>query len=106
PQLEKLSYTCIEIKDYAYRGLYVFDPAVFAPNSTGAPPSIVVHIYDLKHPDDRNWKELPAEVVARIWNDFGPYYQRIRPERSFIPADAQRFRSGLDSLCAHLHCET
>jgi len=46
---------------------------VFAPDSTGAPPSIVAHIYDLKHPDDRNWEELPGKVVARIWNDFGPY---------------------------------
>ena len=106
PQRVYVSDAWVEMKDVAYRGLYVFDPAVFAADSTGAPPSIVVHIYDLKHPDDRNWEELPGEIVARIWNDFGPYYQRIRRERSFIPADAQRFKSGLDSLCARLHCET
>ena len=106
PQRVYVSDAWVEMKDVAYRGLYVFDPAVFAPDSTGAPPSIVAHIYDLKHPDDRNWEELPSEVVARIWNDFGPYYRRARPERAFTPADPLRFKSGLDSLCARMHCET
>src|SRR2546426_3378708 len=50
PQRVYVSDAWVEMKDVAYRGLYVFDPAVFAPDSTGAPPSIVAHIDDLKHP--------------------------------------------------------
>ncbi len=106
PQRVYVSDAWVVMKDVAYRGLYIFDPVVFAPDSTGAPPSIIAHVYDLKHPDDRNWVEVPGDVVARIWNDFAPYFRRVRPERAFMPADAQQFRSGLDSLCARLHCET
>jgi len=105
PQRVYVSNAWVEMKDVAYRGLYVFDPTVFAPDSTGAPPSIVAHIYDLKHPDDRNWEELPGELVARIWNDFGPYYMRALPKRGFTPADPLHFKSGLDSLCARKHCD-
>ncbi|HXM39460.1 MAG TPA: trypsin-like peptidase domain-containing protein [Gemmatimonadales bacterium] len=106
PQRVYVSDEWVVMKDVAYRGLYIFDPVVFAPDSTGAPPSIVAHVYDLKHPDDQNWVEVPGEVVARIWNDFGPYYRRVRPERTFTPGDAQHFRSGVDSLCARMHCRT
>jgi hypothetical protein len=34
----------VVMKDVAYLGLYVFAPEVFAPDSSGAPPSIVAHI--------------------------------------------------------------
>jgi len=106
PQRVYESNAWVEMKDVAYRGLYIFDPATFGPDSAGAPPSIVAHISDLKHLDDRNWVELPGEVVARVWNDFGPYYRHVRSERAFVPADPLRFKSGLDSLCARMHCET
>src|SRR2546427_1885387 len=96
----------VEMKDVAYRGLYIFSPELFAPDSSGAPPSIVVHIFDLKHPDDRDWVELSGDVVARVWNDFGPYYTRVRPDRPFRAADVERFKSGMDALCAQVHCET
>ena len=74
------------------------------------PPSIVAHIYDLKHPGDSNWVglgwiELPGELVARIWNDFGPYYWRLWPDRPFTPADGGHFKSRLKELCKQLHCE-
>ena len=106
PQRVYVQNAWVEMKDVAYRGLYIFSPEIFAPDSSGAPPSIVVHIFDLKHPDDRDWVELSGDVVARVWNDFGPYYARVRPDRSFTPANADRFKSGIDSLCARLHCDT
>ncbi len=105
PQRVYVTDAWVEMKDVAYRGLYIFDTSVFAPDSSGSPPSIVAHIYDLKHPDDHNWVELPGDVVARVWNDFGPYFRRVRPEHGFTPADAPRFKSGLDSLCARMHCD-
>jgi S1-C subfamily serine protease len=106
PQRVYVQNEWVEMKDVAYRGLYIFNPELFAPDSSGAPPSIVVHIFDLKHPDDRDWIELSGDVVARVWNDFGPYYTRVRPDRPFRTADAERFKSGIDALCAQLHCET
>jgi hypothetical protein len=105
PQVVYVQNAWVEMKDVAYRGLYVFPPEVFAPDSNGAPPSVVAHIYDLKHPDDRNWRELPGEMVARVWNDFGPYYRRLHPNQPFTRADARRFKSGFDALCAKLKCE-
>jgi S1-C subfamily serine protease len=111
PQRVYVQDAWIEMKDVAYRGLYVFTPEMFAPDSSGVPPSIIAHIYDLKHPGDSNWVgrgwiELPGEVVARIWNDFGPYYRRLWPDKSFISADARRFRSSLRAWCKRLHCRT
>jgi len=104
PQRVYVENEWVEMKDVAYRGLYIFSPEVFAPDSSGAPPSIVVHIFDLKHPHDRDWIEMSGDIVARVWNDFGPYYTRVRPDRSFKVADAERFKSGIAALCAHLHC--
>jgi S1-C subfamily serine protease len=106
PQRVYVQDAWVEMKDVAYRGLYIFNPEVFAPDSTGAPPSIVVHIFDLKHPDDRNWVELGGDVVARVWNDFGPYYTRLRSDRPFRTADAERFKSNIDAFCAQMHCDT
>jgi S1-C subfamily serine protease len=103
PQRVYVQNAWVEMKDVAYEGFYVFDPSVFTPDSTGAPPSIVAHISDLKHLNDQDWVELSGEVVARVWNDFGPYY--LRSGRTFKPADAERFKSGLDSLCARMHCQ-
>ena len=103
PQIAYVSNEWIEMKDVAYRGLYVFNPTVFAPDSTGGPPSIIAHISDLKHPNDADWVELSGDVVARIWNDFGPYYRRTG--RPFVAADPERFKSGMNALCAREHCD-
>ena len=105
PQRIYVQDAWVEMKDVAYRGLYIFSPEAFAPDSSGAPPSIVVHILDLKHPDDRDWIELSGDVVARVWNDFGPYYTRVRPDRPFRAADAEQFKSGIDAFCAQVHCD-
>jgi len=89
----------LEMKDVAYRGLYVFPPSVFAPDSTGAPPSIVLQIDDLKHWDRMLLRELPAELVARIWNDFGPYYAAVHPDQRFVVADPAKFVSDFQQHC-------
>ena len=110
PQRVYVQNAWVEMKDVAYRGLYVFTPDVFAPDSNGVPPSIVAHIYDLKHPGDSiwvglGWIELPGEAVARVWNDFGPYYRRFRPDQHFRPADGEHSKKQLNGkLCERLNC--
>ena len=83
----------VQMKDVAYRGYYAFPPELLAPDSTGAPPSIMVNIQDLKHPEDHVLLELSAELVARAWNDFGPYYGAVHPAMAFVVADPLKFKS-------------
>jgi S1-C subfamily serine protease len=77
----------VSLKDVADEGFYVFDVEIFRPDTTGAPPSIVVAIRDLKSPKDLKCIEIPAEVVARAWNDFESFYQQSRPQAGFRRAD-------------------
>jgi hypothetical protein len=87
------------MRDVAYRGYYVFTPEFFAPDSTGAPPSIVIRIDDLKHYDRFILFELSPETVSRAWNDFALYYQAVHPTVSFIVSDPDRFKSNFSTLC-------
>lgn len=105
PQRVYIENNWVVMKDVAYRGLYIFSPAVFAPDSTGAPPSVVVEIYDLKHPKDRNLFELPPEVTARIWNDFAAYYRSVHPQHAFVEARPSRFKSPFRELCREFACQ-
>ena len=105
PQLVYVNSEWIVMKDVAYRGLYVLPPDVFAPNADGVPPSIVGRVRDLEHPSDSNFFELPAEVVARIWNDFSGYYQAVRPTVTFVRADPLRFKSRLEAFCRSKHMD-
>jgi S1-C subfamily serine protease len=89
----------VVMKDVAYRGYFVLPPEAFAPDSDGTPPSIVFRIDDLKHYDRFILRELPAAVVARVWNDFGPYYARTGRESSFTWANPAKFRSTFSRLC-------
>jgi len=99
PQVAFENNAWVVWNDVAYRGIYVFAPEAFAPDSDGAPPSIVFRIDDLKHYDRFILRELPADLVARIWNDFKPYYQRVVPQKRFVTADAQQFRSDFVKRC-------
>ncbi len=85
----------VEMKDVADEGYYVLLPEVFRPDSVGVPPSIIVAVDDLKHPQDsvKNRFELPRKIVARIWNDFEHYYSTIDPETPFIRSDPDKFES-------------
>lgn len=72
--------TWISFKDLAYEGVYILDPIVFRPDSLGRPPSIQLEIVDLTNKPGKQVQnyELPAKAVARIWNDFRPYYLAVR----------------------------
>jgi len=87
------------MKDVAYRGYYVVTPEVFAPDATGAPPSVVIRIDDLKHYDRFILFELSPEVVSRAWNDFAPYYASVHPNSPFRVADPAKFKSTFSRLC-------
>jgi len=99
PQVAFENNRWITMNDVAYRGVYVFTPETFAPDTNGAPPSIVLQIDDLKHYDRFILRELPPDLVARIWNDFRPYYQSVHPSKPFIAADPRHFRGTFDDLC-------
>jgi hypothetical protein len=90
----------IVMKDVAYRGVYVFPPAMFEPDSNGSPPSIVVEIEDLKHYDRFLLHELPPYLVARVWNDFEPYFAAVHPEFRFVRSDHEAFESDFKHLCS------
>jgi hypothetical protein len=79
----------VSLKDVADQGVYIFESELMRPDSTGAPPSIVVVIRDLKSPRKLKCLELPTDVVARAWNDFESFYAERRPEAGFRRADAK-----------------
>jgi len=60
PQVVFENNLWVSMNDVAYRGLYVFSPEAFAPDTNGGPPSIVLQIDDLKHYDRFILRELPA----------------------------------------------
>ena len=73
----------VSLKDVADEGFYVFDVEILRPDTSGAPPSIVVAIRDLKSPKKLKCIEIPTEVVAQAWNDFESFYQLNRPRAGF-----------------------
>jgi hypothetical protein len=77
----------VSLKDVADQGFYVFDVEILRPDSTGAPPAIVVAVRDLKSPKRLKCLELPASVVAQAWNDFGVFYSEARASAGFRSAD-------------------
>lgn len=89
----------VVMKDVAYRGYYILPIETFAPDSQGVPPSIVVRIDDLKHYDRLILRELKPEAVARVWNDFAPYFAAVRPGVPFTWADASKFSSDFSARC-------
>jgi len=87
PQRVLVSNGFVEMRDVAYRGIYVLQPDVFAPDSSGRPPSVMIVVGDLVHPTDFVAHEVPAAVASRVWNDFLPYFRATghgdeRPARS------------------------
>jgi S1-C subfamily serine protease len=100
PQVALENNAWVTMNDVAYRGMYVFSPEDFAPDSGGAPPSIVLQIDDLKHYDRFILRELPPDLVARVWNDFQPYFASIHPEKPFVLSDPERFSSDFSDRCS------
>jgi len=67
PQRVYVRDAWVEMKDVAYRGLYVFNPDVFAPDSSGAPPSIVGKDPTKGPPPGRwQWALNPQECAASV----------------------------------------
>jgi S1-C subfamily serine protease len=99
PQRVLLSNMFVEMRDVAYRGVYVLRPEVFAPDSLGGPPSVMMVIGDLTHPYTSLAYQLPPDVASRIWNDFLPYYRgsgrgsyrTADPANGFITYDERTF---------------
>lgn len=79
--------TWVSLKDVADIGYYVLSPEVFAPDTAGTPPSIVVWIEDLKKPDEPRCKEIPKKTAAYVWNDFAAYFATANRQWRFVAAD-------------------
>ena len=82
-----VEYRWISLKDVADEGFYVFDLEILRPDTSGAPPSIVVAVRDLKSPKHLKCIELAPRVIARAWNDFETFYQQSRPRAGFRRAN-------------------
>ena len=83
----------LDIRDVAYEGYYLLQPGLFAPDPSGLPPSITLTVTDLKQPGSPGIFQLPPETVARVWNDFGPYYKALYPDSALTVAEANPWRS-------------
>jgi S1-C subfamily serine protease len=77
----------VSLKDVANFGSYVFSPMVFAPDTLGTPPSIVLEVLDLKDDNRSRCRELPKKLVAYLWNDFLPFLRAEYPEREWTVAN-------------------
>jgi hypothetical protein len=73
----------ITLKDVADFGYYVYPPEVFRPDGPQKPPSIVLEVEDLKVPGRIASQTLPPAMIARIWNDFEPYYRHTQARTLF-----------------------
>ena len=80
----------VSLKDVANVGYFVLDPLLFAPDTAGTPPSIVILVQDLKHASKPSCRELKGKAVADVWNDFRAYYQVEAPEYASLVADGSR----------------
>jgi S1-C subfamily serine protease len=94
----------VSMRDVAYRGLYVLSPGVFAPDSSGMIPSIILVVRDLKNLDQENVWELYPSTVARIWNDFLPYVAAGGLSGTRVQFSSQPFRSGIRDFCETRNC--
>jgi len=80
----------VSLKDVGNVGYFVLDPLLFAPDTAGTPPSIVILVQDLKHASKPSCRELKPATVASVWNDFRAYYQVEAPEYADLVADPSR----------------
>ncbi len=87
PMKVYLNNQWVSLKDVADAGFYVFDAEVLRPDDSGAPPSIVVAIRDLKSPKKLKCTQIPTDVVAAAWNDFKSFYEQNRPRAGFRRSD-------------------
>ena len=83
----------VSLKDVADQGFYVYDAELLRPDSNGVAPSIVVAVQDLKSPKKLKCRELPADVIARAWNDFEEFYREAKPSVRFWQADVKASRA-------------
>ena len=77
PQAVRIDNQWIQLKDVADMGYYVLAPEAFRPDSSGAPPVVTIVVQDLKNPKWLSRVDFNGQTSARIWNDFGPYFQHI-----------------------------
>lgn len=75
------------LKDIADMGYYVLSPDAFRPDSSGAPPLVVVAVKDLKNPGKLSVLKVPESVCARIWNEFVPFLSAQQPSSRFPVAN-------------------
>jgi len=90
PREEYVDNQWVAMKDVAGTGFYLLDPLIFAPDTLGTPPSIVILVNDLKHPKEASCRELPRKTVAYAWNDFRPYLETVSPEIAAVAANPER----------------
>ena len=97
---DKVDTTRTKVIGGSHAGFFVFDPRVFEPDRDGRVPRIQLVLEDSKNPDYRRCITLQRRQVARIWNDFEPYFLEYPDEVPYVranPSLAQRMMGDLPS---------
>lgn len=90
PQAVRIDNAWVRLKDVADMGYYVLPVEAFAPDTaTGAPARVTIVVQDLKNPNSLSTTDIEDAASARVWNDFGPYFQAIAPNEKWRPADSR-----------------
>lgn len=100
PQAVRIDNAWVKLKDVADMGYYVLPVEAFAPDSaTGAPARVSIVVQDLKNPNSLSTTDIDNEASARVWNDFGPYFQAIASGRYWRAADARMKSPRIPLVC-------
>ena len=99
PQKVLLENEWVALKDVADMGYYLYPPEAFAPDSLGVPPRVTVVVQDLKNPKSLSSVDIWGGTAARVWNDFGPYFQALHPSQPWTRADRELKSPNLDLRC-------
>lgn len=77
PQTIRVENQWVKMKDVADMGYYVLPATAFAPDSDGTPSRLSIVVQDLKNPSVLSATDIDGRASARMWNDFGPYFQAV-----------------------------
>jgi hypothetical protein len=80
----------VQWDDSVHIGHFFYPGDVLAPDANGAPPSLVLHLTDLRHPGTPSCGAIDPRALAVLWNDFEGVY----PDRPFVRADTKKKPAG------------
>lgn len=99
PQAFRIDNRWVQLKDVADMGYYVLPIEAFMPDSLGRPPIVSIVISDLKNPSTLSAADILDGDAARVWNDFVPYFQSVRPSAGARFVDTRLRSERIPLIC-------